>query len=127
MKRDQDSAKKITTIDEYINEFPQNIQDKLWAIHKVIKAAAPDATETISYMIPTFKLNGNLVHFAGYKGHIGFYPGATGIEHFQNKLSAYKTSKGTIQFPLDQPFPFDLITEIVKFRVEQNLAKKPKK
>nr|MBP9057258.1 DUF1801 domain-containing protein [Polaromonas sp.] len=88
---------------------------------------APGATEAMSYQIPTFKLNGNLVHFAAFKKHIGFYPGAAGIAAFQDELAGYKSAKGSVQFPLDQALPLDLVKKIVKFRVIQNLAAPKKK
>jgi uncharacterized protein YdhG (YjbR/CyaY superfamily) len=111
------------TIDEYISTFPQNIQAILEDIRQAIRTAAPEATETINYQIPTFKLNGNLVHFTAYKNHIGFYPTASGIKAFKKELSTYKWSKGAVQFPLDRPIPFDLIKRIVAFRVQENLKK----
>jgi len=92
-------------------------------IRETIRQAAPNAQETINYAIPTFTLQGNLVHFAAFDKHIGFYPTPSGIEQFKNKLSAYEMAKGSVQFPLDQPIPYDLISEIVKFRVQENLAK----
>src|SRR5688500_13030872 len=105
------------TIDEYIEGFPEDIQKKLQQIRRTIRKAAPDSEESINYAIPTFKLNGNLVHFAAFKKHIGFYPAPSGIEAFRNELSVYDGAKGSVQFPLDKPMPLDLITEIVKFRV----------
>jgi uncharacterized protein YdhG (YjbR/CyaY superfamily) len=111
------------TIDEYIAAFPKDIQKKLIEIRNVIRKAAPDAEETISYAIPTFKLKGNLVHFAAFKNHIGFYPAPSGIEAFKKELSAYDSSKGGVQFPLDKPLPLLLITRIVKYRVKDNLEK----
>lgn len=108
-------------IDEYIAGFPEGIQEKLEKIRATIRAAAPDAEEAISYGIPTFKLKGNLVHFAAYKKHIGFYPAPSGIEKFKNELSEYKGEKGSVQFPLDQPIPYELISKIVAFRVQENL------
>jgi uncharacterized protein YdhG (YjbR/CyaY superfamily) len=113
----------ITTIDAYIATFSDEMQRKLQELREVIRAAAPEATEKISYQMPTFYLNGNLVHFAAYKQHIGFYPTPSGTEHFQKELSPYKTSKGTVQFPLDQPIPFDLVTKMVNFRVAENKQK----
>jgi len=110
-------------IDEYIAGFPEDIQEKLQRIRMTIRAAAPDAEEKISYQMPTFYLKGNLVHFAAFKEHIGFYPTPTGTEKFQKELAAYKVAQGTARFPLDKPIPFDLITEIVKFRVKENLAR----
>lgn len=120
MRSDQTAPKNI---DEYIAGFPPEIQEKLETIRATIRKAAPNAEEAISYMIPTFKLHGNLVHFAAYKNHIGFYPGAGGIAAFQEELAGYETSKGTVQFPLDKRLPLTLITKIVKFRVQQNLDK----
>jgi uncharacterized protein YdhG (YjbR/CyaY superfamily) len=115
---------KFQTIDEYISVFPNNVQTILQTLRTVIKEAAPDATEKISYAMPTFYLNGNLVHFAAYKNHIGFYPTPSGIENFKEELSQYKNSKGAIQFPIDQPLPAELISKIVKFRVKENMSKK---
>ena len=116
-------AAKPKNIDEYIAGFPEDVQEKLQKIRMTIREAAPDAQEKISYQMPTFYLKGNLVHFAAFKNHIGFYPTPTGTEKFQKELSAYKVSKGTARFPLDKPIPFDLITEIVKFRVKENLER----
>jgi uncharacterized protein YdhG (YjbR/CyaY superfamily) len=115
--------KTLDNIDEYIANFPADIQEILQELRATIKAAAPEAEEAISYQMPTFKLKGNLVHFAAYKNHIGFYPVPRGIEAFQEELSAYKGSKGTVQFPLDRPLPLDLISRIVRFRVKDNLEK----
>jgi uncharacterized protein YdhG (YjbR/CyaY superfamily) len=117
---------KPETIDAYIAGFPENVQEILQQIRKTIQKAAPDAKEAISYAMPTFKLNGNLVHFAAYKNHIGLYPAPQGIEAFKKELSVYKGAKGSVQFPLDQPMPLALITKIVKFRVAQSLEKKKK-
>jgi uncharacterized protein YdhG (YjbR/CyaY superfamily) len=114
------------TIDEYIVMFPQNVQDILKKLRRVIRQSAPGAEETISYGIPTFKLKGYLAHFAAYKNHIGFYPTSSGIEAFKKELSSYKQGRGTVQFPLDKPVPFDLVKKIVAYRVRENLAK-PKK
>jgi uncharacterized protein YdhG (YjbR/CyaY superfamily) len=111
------------SIDEYIATFPEDVQIKLNELRAVIKAAAPGAIEKISYQMPAFSLNGNLVYFAAYKNHIGFYPAPRGIEKFKNELSSYKGSKGTVQFPLDKPLPFDLIKRIVEFRVTENLGR----
>ncbi len=113
-----------TTIDEYIAGFPQDIQSKLKQMREVIRAAAPQAAEKISYQMPTFYLNGNLVHFAAFKNHIGFYPTPDGIDTFQEELSKYKGAKGSVQFPIDEPLPLDLVRRIVEYRVEQNSAKK---
>jgi uncharacterized protein YdhG (YjbR/CyaY superfamily) len=111
---------KNNSIYEYISNFPENIQNILTEIRTIIQEIAPDATEKISYGIPTFYLNDNLVHFAAYKNHIGFYPGASGIEKFQKEISIYKNSKGTIQFPLNEDLPIDLIKKIVAFRINEN-------
>lgn len=111
---------KFRTIDEYISGFRPEIQEKLQKVREVIKDAAPTATEKISWQMPTFYLQGNLVHFAAHKNHIGFYPGANGVEVFKQELEEYKTSKGAVQFPYEKPIPFDLITRIVKFRVTEN-------
>ncbi len=110
-----------TTIDEYIAAFPRNVQAILQELRATIKAAAPDASEKISYQMPTFYLQGNLVHFAAYPKHIGFYPAPRGIEAFEEELSQYKGGKGSVQFPIDQPLPLDLISRIVRYRVEDNL------
>lgn len=112
-----------TTIDEYIAGFPEDVREILQRIRTTIKEAAPQAVEKISYQMPTFYLQGNLVHFAAFKEHIGFYPVPTGIEKFKKELSVYRQGKGSVQFPLDQPMPYDLISKIVKFRVSENLAK----
>ena len=111
------------TIDEYIAGFPPDVQEILESIRMTIREAAPDADETISYQMPTFTLKGNLVHFAAFKKHIGFYPIPTGIEAFKDELSAYVCGKGSVQFPLDNPMPLDLIRRIVEFRVRENLEK----
>jgi uncharacterized protein YdhG (YjbR/CyaY superfamily) len=110
-------------IDDYIAGFPADVQAILEKIRATIREAAPDATEAISYQMPTFKLEGNLVHFAAYKKHIGFYPTPSGIEAFKAELSQYKGAKGSVQFPLDQPIPYDLIRRITEFRVKENVAK----
>lgn len=117
---------QINTIDEYIADFPEKIRLKLEQVREAIKKAAPEAEETIKYGMPTFTLNGNLVYFAAFKNHIGFYPVPTGIEAFKKEFSVYKTGKGSVQFPLDQPMPLDLITKVARFRVEENLNKKKK-
>lgn len=112
-----------TPITAYILQFPPEMQEKLNSLRAAILEIAPEATEKISYGIPTFYLNGNLVHFAGYKSHIGFYPGSEGIAVFADELSQYKLSKGTVQFPLDQPLPLDLVKRITAYRKAQSLAK----
>lgn len=114
---------KITDIDTYISTFPINMQETLEHLRQTIRDAAPEASETINYGIPTFTLHGNLVHFAAYKNHIGFYPAPSGIKNFKEQLSGYETAKGTVKFPLNQPLPFDLITQIVGFRVQENREK----
>ncbi|HYE09716.1 MAG TPA: DUF1801 domain-containing protein [Patescibacteria group bacterium] len=116
---------KITfnSIDEYILQFSQEVQEILKTLRSVIKESAPDAQEKISYQMPTFDLHGNLVHFAAYKNHIGFYPAPSGIEAFKDELSIYKGAKGSVQFPIEKPLPYELIHEIVKFRVAENTKK----
>jgi len=116
-------ANEAKNIDEYIALYPKPVQELLEKVRVTIHKAAPDAVEAISYQIPTFKLNGNLVHFAAYKKHIGFYPGAGGIKAFQAELALYKSAKGSVQFPIDQALPYDIVEKIVKFRVKQNLEK----
>lgn len=111
------------SIDAYIADYPPGIQEKLEAMRRTIRGAAPEAKEIISYQMPTFYLNGNLVHFAAFKQHIGFYPAPSGIEAFREELAAYKGAKGSVQFPLDQPLPLELVRRIVAFRAEENLAK----
>lgn len=110
-------AASPATIDEYIAQFPQDLQEILNRIRAIIREEAPQAREKISYQMPTFYLNGNLVHFAAHKRHIGFYPAPSGIEAFQDDLAAYKWAKGSVQFPLDQPIPYELIRRIVRYRV----------
>jgi uncharacterized protein YdhG (YjbR/CyaY superfamily) len=117
------TVSKNATIDDHIGLFPASTQKKLKQLRALIRKAAPGATECINYGIPTYQLEGNLVHFSGYKSHIGFYPGASGIEHFKKELSAYKGSKGTVQFSLDEELPAALITRMVKLRVKQNQEK----
>ncbi len=113
-------------IDEYINNFPKEIQVSLFKIRNLVKKFAPLAVEKISYGIPTFHLKGILVHFAAYKNHIGFYPGSSGILKFEKVLKPYKHSKGAIQFPNNNSLPLELIEEIVKYRVVENLSKESK-
>jgi len=117
----------FTSIDEYIVTFPAEIQHILQEIRATIHAAAPKATEKISYQMPTFFLKGNLVHFAAFKHHIGFYPTPNGVDAFAADLAIFKGAKGSVQFPLDQPMPLDLITRIVKYRVAENMNKAAKK
>ena len=109
------------SIDEYIAAFPEDIQKTLHKLRATIKTFAPDAEERISYQIPTFFLNGNLVHFAAYKKHIGFYPTSSATRVFKRELSIYEGGKGTVRFPIDKPLPLKLIGRIVKFRVAENL------
>ncbi len=111
-----------TTIDEYISQFPEDVQHILVKIRAVIKASAPEAVEKISYQMPAFYLNGNLIWFGVHKHHIGFYPKTSGMEAFLEELSAYKGTKGSVHFPLDQPMPYELIGKIVKIRVAENLT-----
>ncbi len=115
------------SIDEYIAAFPKPVKEQLQIIRATIGKAAPAATEAIKYGIPTFILNGNLVHFGGYKNHIGFYPAPSGIKEFEKELSVYEGSKGTIKFPIDKPLPLSLITKIVKYRVQVNQDKSKNK
>ncbi|MDN4605020.1 DUF1801 domain-containing protein [Paenibacillus sp. F6_3S_P_1C] len=114
-------------VDEYISQFPLDVQVKLQALRQLIRETAPHAVEKISYKMPTYAEHGNLVHFAAYSKHIGFYPGSSGIEAFQEELSRYKGAKGSVQFPLDQPLPEELIRQIVQFRVQENVKKAWKK
>jgi uncharacterized protein YdhG (YjbR/CyaY superfamily) len=110
-------------IDQYIARFSADVQEILEKVRLTIREAAPEAREKISYQMPTFTLEGNLVHFAGYKKHIGFYPTPSGIEKFKKEISVYKWAKGSVQFPLNQPIPYELINKIVTFRVKENLAR----
>ncbi|MBP9098482.1 MAG: DUF1801 domain-containing protein [Ferruginibacter sp.] len=120
--------KKIPeSIPEYIAGFPEDVQQLLEQVRNAIKKAAPAATEKISYAMPTYYLEGNLVHFAAYKHHIGFYPAPSGLEAFEKDIAKYKHSKGAVQFPLDKPLPLSLITRIVKYRVKINLEKATQK
>lgn len=111
------------SIDTYISAFPPEVQEILNRLREIIKESAPGAEEKISYQMPTFALHGNLVHFAAYKNHIGFYPAASGIEAFKDELSRYKGAKGSVQFPIDKPLPYDLISRIVTYRVAENIRK----
>lgn len=119
--------KKPVTIDEYIQTFPNEIQEVLEKIRTTIQKAAPDAKEKISYSMPAFEQNGIVVYFAAFKNHIGLYALPSGHKAFKEELSKYKSGKGSVQFPLNEPMPFDLITKIVKFRVEENIEKSRKK
>jgi uncharacterized protein YdhG (YjbR/CyaY superfamily) len=115
------------SIDEYISTFPEETQKILQELRATIKACAPGAQEKISYQMPTFDLKGNLVHFAAFKNHIGLYPTPSGTEAFKHEISIYQGAKGSIKFPIDKPLPMELIKEIVKFRVAENLEKAEKK
>jgi uncharacterized protein YdhG (YjbR/CyaY superfamily) len=119
---DQKKAQPAT-VDGYIAQFPPAVQEILARIRAVIQEAAPEATEKISYGMPTFYLKGNLVHFGAHQNHIGFYPAPSGIEAFQDELSAYKGAKGSVQFPLDKPIPYHLIARITRYRVAENQQK----
>ncbi|MEQ9438850.1 MAG: DUF1801 domain-containing protein [Cyclobacteriaceae bacterium] len=123
----ESNATKTTSVDEYISMFPEDIQMKLQQLRQTVREAAPETEEVISYAMPTYKLHGNLVHFAAFKKHIGFYPAPSGITAFQEELAAYKGAKGSVQFPLSEPLPLKLIQKIVKHRVKENLAKQKKK
>jgi len=116
-------SSEVKSIDEYIAMFPENMKIVLQQLRIAIRESAPQARESISYQMPTFKLNGNLVHFAAHKNHIGFYPTPSAIEAFKNRLSSYKTSKGAVQFPLNEPLPLELVKEMVRFRVKENSDK----
>jgi uncharacterized protein YdhG (YjbR/CyaY superfamily) len=114
---------KATSIDEYIAAYPAEVQARLEQIRATIRKAAPQARERISYAIPTFSQCGNVVHFAAYEHHIGFYPGPSAVKHFRKELAAYESAKGSVQFPLNRPMPLGLIGKIARFRVKENLAK----
>ena len=120
------SKHQFRTIDEYIAGFPENIRDILEELRRVIREAAPRAEEAMRYGIPTFRLNGNLVHFAAFKHHIGFYPTPSAIEAFKEELSSYKQAKGSVRFPIDKPLPYDLIRKIVQYRVDESQDSKKK-
>ncbi len=117
-------AVKANNIDEYIGSFPSEVGKKLKEMREIIRSEASDATEKISYQMPTFYLKGNLVHFAAFSNHIGFYPTPSGIEAFKDEFGKFKYSKGAVQFPLNEPLPEDLIRRIVRFRVKENTGKK---
>jgi uncharacterized protein YdhG (YjbR/CyaY superfamily) len=118
--------KHFESIDEYIRSFPEHVQKKLLELREIIREQAPEAQQKISYQMPTFFQNGNLVHFAAYSKHIGFYPTPSGINAFKSKLSKYKNAKGSVQFPIEEPLPIELIKQIVKFRVAENTKKQKK-
>ncbi|HWP91429.1 MAG TPA: DUF1801 domain-containing protein [Thermodesulfobacteriota bacterium] len=115
--------KQYKSVDEYIGSFPKSVRDVLEKLRRTIQKAAPEAEEVISYQIPTYKLNGSLVHFAAFKNHIGFYPTSSVIKVFKNELSRYETAKGSVKFPMDKPIPFDLVRKIVEYRVKENSEK----
>ncbi len=114
---------KFNNIDDYIDGFPRETQLILEKLRLTIRKAAPEAKETINYGIPTFTLKGNLVHFAGFKNHVGFYPTPSGIEAFKKELSVYEGAKGSVKFPISELLPFDLVTKIVEFRVKECIEK----
>lgn len=120
----QKSSSDKELVENYIAAFPATLQVLLEKMRAAIRKAAPAADETIGYGIPTFKLNGNLVHFAAFKNHIGFYPGPSAIKAFEKELSAYKRATGSVQFPHEKPLPLALVTKVVKYRVKENLDKK---
>lgn len=120
------TRKAPKNFDDYADRFPKEVQQRLHKLRLTIKKAAPQAKETISYGIPAFTLGGLLVWFAAFKNHIGFYPRASAIAAFKRELSAYRSAKGSVQFPFDKPLPLTLVSRIVKFRVKQNLSKRKK-
>ena len=125
MNRMDGKEKQFRTIDEYIEASPKDVQGILQRLRLTIRKAAPEAAETISYQMPTFKLNGKgLVYFAAFKNHIGLYPIPSGIEAFKKELSRYKQGKGSVQFPIDKPIPYDLVRRIVRFRAKENQERK---
>ena len=119
----QANSKVAESIDEYIEQFPANVQAILQKLRTTIKKTAPNAEEVISYQMPAFKYHGMLVYFAGHQNHIGFYPTSSPMEVFKDRLTNYKTSKGAIQFPIDEAIPLTLVRDIVKFRIKENLEK----
>ena len=121
------SSRQFKTIDEYINTFPEDVRMILNELRQTIRDVAPEAQETINYQIPTFTLNGNLVHFAAFPNHIGFYPTPSGMEAFKKELFGYKGAKGSVQFPINEPLPLPLIRRIVEYRVKENMERKQKK
>jgi len=123
----QDNKTTFKSIDEYISQFSPDIQELLQKLRDIIKESAPDAEEKISYQMPTFALYGNLVHFAAFKNHIGFYPAPSGISAFKDELSEYKTAKRSVQFPFEKPIPYELVEKIVKYRVAENVKLKEEK
>ena len=119
----EEKIKTADSVDEYISQFPVEVQEILVKFRNIIKEAAPGAEEKISYQMPAFVLHGNLVYFAAFKKHIGFYPTPSGIEAFREELAGYKGAKGSVQFPIDKPMPYELIDRIVRYRVEENTRK----
>lgn len=115
------------SIDDYIRAFPESVQQKLTQLRELIRRTVPEAQERISYQIPTFYLKGNLVHFAAFSRHIGFYPTPSGIEKFKSELAGYKSSKGAVQFPLEAPLPLELVERIVRYRAEESLQRRRKR
>lgn len=124
MKTNESAAREV---DDFIARYPADVQEILQKIRGIIREAAPDAQEKLNYGIPTFTLNGNLVHYSALKNHIGFYPTPSGVEKFKKQLSNYSGAKGSVQFPLDQPIPYELIRSITEFRVKEQRAKNKKK
>lgn len=122
---DMDTSTSV--IDQYIASCPAEVQELLYSLRRIIKETVPEASEKMSYGMPTFALHGNLVHFAAFKNHIGFYPAPSGIENFREELSKYKSSKGAVQFPLDQPIPYELVQKMVRFRVAENIKQAEEK
>lgn len=122
-----DSAGSPGRVDDYISRFPPDIAAILQKVRETIRTAAPEAEEAIKYQLPTFVYNGNLVHFGGFKTHVGFYPTPSGINAFKKELSKYKGAKGSVQFPIDKPIPYSLIAKIVKYRLKENSRKPPRK
>ena len=123
---DMVSKRQFRTIDEYIAGFPEHVRDILEELRRVIREAAPRAEEAMRYGIPTFRLDGNLVHFAAFRHHIGFYPTPSAIEDFKEELSSYRQAKGSVQFPINKPLPYDLVRKIVKYRVKESLKREKK-
>lgn len=111
------------SVDQYIQQFPEDVRSRLEKVRSEISKVIPEAKECMKYGIPTFEFNGNLVHYAGYKNHLGFYPGSSGIAHFSAEISNYKNAKGSIQFPNNQDLPIELILKITKFRIRENIEK----
>ncbi len=117
----EENKTTFNSIDEYILQFSPEVQEILKMFRKIMKEVAPEAEERMSWQMPTFVLHGNLVHFAAHKNHIGFYPAPSGIDAFKQELSGYKGAKGSVQFPLNKPMPYELVRKIVKFRVDENI------